>query len=228
MQTALNVGNSDETEAEVYDITSKWISLRIDDMNFAIDTVKAAAEDGDYGKAWYFADDESREIIEKVVKYIDIEKIAVMGHSLGGATAVTVGRRDDISAVIDYDGTMLGEEIGIAGGALKINDEPYITPILCFDNEEHHFSRIEAKEEGYPYSNNIIMDNAAEGYETYFEGSEHMDYTDLPLIAPSLAKKLGAGDIDHEECTDRMNAITLQFFNYYLKGIGDFAVDDKY
>jgi hypothetical protein len=72
------------------------------------------------------------------------------------------------------------------------------------------------------------MDNAAEGYSVYFEGTAHMNFTDLPLFSPFLAKNLGMGDRDPEECIDKINSITLQFFDRYLKGIGDFEIDEKY
>ena len=42
-QTAMNVGNSDVSESEVYDITSKWMELREDDVNFVLDTIIEAS-----------------------------------------------------------------------------------------------------------------------------------------------------------------------------------------
>ena len=55
-----------------------------------------------------------------------------------------------------------------------------------------------------------------------------MNFTDLPLFSPVLARNLGLGDRDPEECIDKINSITLQFFNCYLKGAGDFEVNEKY
>lgn len=81
-----------------------------------------------------------------------------MGHSLGGATAVSVGRRDDISAVIDLDGTMLGEELSVTDeGILKVNEEPYGNPLLSIDNDEHHSRRLESKKKGEIYPNNVSL-----------------------------------------------------------------------
>ena len=225
-QNAMNIGNSDATEAEVYEVTSKWMELRLADMNFVLDTVKKAAGEGGFGSEWFFTG--SREEIQKALKCVDTERIGLMGHSLGGATAVTVGRRGDVSAVIDFDGTMLGEEIGVDGDTILINEEPYTTPLLCFEKEDHHMDCVRAKEIGYVYANNVIMDNATEVFRTYFVGSEHMNFTDLPLFAPFLAKMLGCGTIDPAECIDQMNEITVRFFDCYLKGIGEFSVNEKY
>ena len=223
--TALEAGN--RGEAETYRITSKWMEIREADMNFALDTIIKASKASEYDDAWFYTDDKKEEI-SNILKCVDTERIGLMGHSLGGATAVSVGRREDVSAVIDFDGTMLGENTGIEDGKILVNEDPYDTPLLCFDNESHHADGVIAREEGLTYSNNVILDNAKDGYSTYFEGSAHMNYTDLPLFSPFLAKNLGMGSVDPEYCIDKVNEITLRFYDHYLKGIGDFEVDEKY
>lgn len=228
IQSAMSVGNDPDahyTEEEIYEYTSAWMKIRMDDMNFVLDTVKKAA-DGTYGDSWYFGKDEKD--ILTAVSLIDTTKIGLMGHSLGGATAVSVGRRDDVSAVIDLDGTMLGEEIGVENGMPVINDEPYTTPLLCITNEPHHMEAAEAGKLSYSYANNVILESADEGFETYVKGSEHMDYTDLPLFSPFLANMLGKGSVDSEYCIDTTNALVLEFFNCYLKGEGTFSVQESY
>ena len=55
-----------------------------------------------------------------------------------------------------------------------------------------------------------------------------MDYTDLPLFAPVLAKMLGSGDVDHGLGSDTVNAIEVEFFDCYLKGDGQFSVNESY
>ena len=203
------------------------MELREADMNFVLDTLIASANSGNLGDEWFFAGAEKEHIAE-VLRCTDTEKIGLMGHSLGGATAVTVGRRSDVSAVIDFDGTMLGEEIGVENGKTLVNDEVYDTPLLCFDSESHHEDREKARETGVVYANNVVLDNSTEGYSTYFVGAKHMDFTDLPLFSPFLANMLGSGDVNSEECIDQINEITLNFFNCYLKGNGEFTVNDKY
>ncbi|MCR5060595.1 MAG: hypothetical protein K6A80_06140 [Saccharofermentans sp.] len=230
MQTALNVGNNDDamSEEELYEITSKWMKLREDDVNCVIDTLIEGADNGDISDYW-FSDEQAKSTVVSVLGLVDTSRIGLIGHSLGGATAVSVGRiRDDISAVVDLDGTMLGEQTGVSGNMPVINDEAYTTPLLSIDNEAHHNERIEARQMGYVYSNNVILDNAVEGYSTYLKGAEHMDLTDLPLFSPFFAGMLGSGDIDHEECIDQVNSIVLQFFNCYLKGEGNFTVNEGY
>ncbi|MBQ7614783.1 MAG: dienelactone hydrolase family protein [Butyrivibrio sp.] len=229
IQTAMSVGNDPEaeyTEEEIYEITSEWMQLRMDDMNFVIDTLKEAAE-GNYGDSWYFGKDKKEEL-EEVMSLVDASKIGLMGHSLGGATAVTVGRRTDVSAAVDLDGTMLGEELGVENGMPVINSEPYTTPLLCITNEPHHMEATEAGKLSYSYANNVILNNADEGFETYVAGSEHMNFTDLPMFSPFLSGLLGSGSVDAGYCIDTMNALILDFFNCYLKGEGTFTVQERY
>lgn len=229
ISTALAIGGDSETglsEEERWEITSKWINLRIADVNFVIDTFEKAAA-GEFGDAWAFSAD-SKEEISKITDAIDIEKIGLIGHSLGGATAVTVGRREDVKAVVDLDGTMLGEETGAKGDTVYFNEEAYTTPLLSIDKEDHYKDRIYLDSNGYNYVNNVILNEATDGYSTYFVGSEHMNFTDLPLFSPFLAKMLGTGDIDAGECIDKVNAIVLSFFDCYLKEEGDFTVLESY
>ena len=80
----------------------------------------------------------------------------------------------------------------------------------------------------YPYPNFVIRDNADVYYGTYFEGSLHMDYTDLPLFSPFLAKLLGSGNVDNAYMMDRVNSLAVSFFDCYLKGEGQFSVNESY
>lgn len=222
LNDSMTIGSSDVSEAEVFEITSEWMKLRLADMNFAIDSIK----EGNINN-WYI-DKDQKEEITKVINLIDTAKIGLIGHSMGGAAAVTCGRRDDISAVVDLDGTMLGENIGINGDEILINEEPYHTPLLNLQNQEHHYQAAEAERSGEVFSNNVIIKNADTAYCTYFINSGHMDFTDLPLFSPVLARNLGTGTVDNGEMIDTLNALVLDFLDCYLKGEGSFAVNEYY
>lgn len=225
MNDVMSINAEDVSEETAYEHSSEWFRLRAEDINFAIDSIKLAAGTNALPEYWY--SQQSEEIIT-ALSMINTEKIGVMGHSLGGAASVSVGRtRSDISAVIDLDGTMLSEVTGVVNDRQIVNDEPYTTPLLSFDNEEHHFSSLEAREMDKPYANNIVHDNAVCGYRTYIVGTGHMNFTDLPMFAPPLAKMLGTGSIDPEECMLTVNRITLEFFDSFLKGKGEFSVPEQ-
>lgn len=216
------------TEEEVFEITKEWIDLRLADANFVIDTMEAASETAALSDTWNISSEDAQQVTA-LLPLIDFEHIGFMGHSLGGATAVSLGReREDIDAVIDLDGTMLGEVLYVENGIDVVNTDTYPVPLFSIDNQEHHDERISMKEKGEIYTNNIVHDNAVIGYNTYIKNSGHMNFTDLPMFSPVLAKMLGTGEVNSEECMQTVNQLVREFFDEYLKGVGTFTVQEGY
>ena len=222
LNDSMTVGSSDESEAEVFAVTTEWMELRTDDMNFVIDSLKEGNTD-----SWHIEDGQKDGVL-MAVSLIDTTKIGLIGHSMGGATAVTCGRRDDITAVVDLDGTMIGENTGVDGDTILVNEEPYHAALFEIQNQNHHDEAETALKEGMVYSNNVVIQNADISYRTYFADSGHMDFTDLPLFSPVLAKNLGTGNVDNETMLKTLNGLVLGFFDCYLKGEGTFKVNECY
>ncbi|MCM1506639.1 MAG: hypothetical protein NC177_05830 [Ruminococcus flavefaciens] len=226
VQTAVYMQNSpdfNETEDD-YNTTQEWMSVRTADENFVLDTIKNVKESGSLDTAWYTESDDTRAEILSVLEMTDTEKIGLTGHSIGGAAAVQLGReRDDITAVIDIDGTMLGEQVSFIDGKINYNPEPYPIPVLSLDNASHWKSYLGDGET--EYVNKYLLDNAVDGREIHFDGTEHMDFTDLPLLSPILSKMLGKGEVNSSEFIPEMNNIILDYFNYYLKGEGKLNIE---
>ena len=221
MQTAIDIQNSPDFTETDYNIECEWMSIRTADENFVLDTIKTAKDSDLLDMAWYTESENVKAEVLKVIEMTDMEKIGLTGHSIGGATAVQLGReRDDITAVVDIDGTMLGEHISYNDGKLSYNPEPYPIPILSLDNERHWGSYVDGLDDKTEYVNKYLLDNAVDGREAHFDGTEHMDFTDLLLLSPTLAKMLGKGSVDSSEFIPEMNSIILNYFNYYLKGEG--------
>ncbi|MCM1538063.1 MAG: hypothetical protein NC254_06665 [bacterium] len=230
MQSAIDTQNRPDFTEDDYHVVCEWMSLRTADENFVLDTIKAAKDAGSLDAAWYTESEDVKAEILRVLEMTDTGKIGLTGHSIGGAAAVQLGReRDDITAVVDIDGTMLGEYTSYNGGKISYNQEPYPIPILSLDNESHwkSYTVNEPDEEtGYVQQvNKYVLDNAIDGREAHFDGTEHMDFTDLPLLSPLLAKMLGKGSVDSSEFIPEMNRIILHYFNYYLKGEGELNIE---
>ena len=98
-------------------------------------------------------------------------------------------------------------------------------PLLSVSNEAHHR---DGKVAGDLYVNNIVLENAVDSHYTYFVGSGHMNFTDLPLFSPPLAAMLGVGEVDATECVITMNEIVLEYFDYYLKDEGEIIIQESY
>ena len=166
----------------------------------------------------------------QILAMTDTDKIGLMGHSLGGASSVTLARqRTDIDAVVDLDGTMLGEIVGVENGKNIYNEETYKIPVLDFMKEKDYTEREQYKKEnGMPYVNEFVMAHAENGKTVVFQNAGHMDFTDLPLISPTLANMLCHGDVDSEKFLTMMNQIVLDWFDYTLKGEGMPDIQAKY
>ena len=228
LNNCMNVNAENTSEEEIYKITRPWMEVRVGDMNFALDSLIAGADSNDLSSYW-FENDDSQKAVTEALSHIDTDKIGLMGHSMGGATSVEVGKlRNDIDAVIDIDGTMLGNMTGVENGKYIIDETTYTVPLFELMNAESHDELQELATMDYPYPNIAIKDTSSTYYYTYVEVSLHMDYTDLPLFAPFLAKLLGSGDVDHAFMTDTVNSLEVQFFDCYLKGEGQFSVNESY
>ncbi|MBP3611271.1 MAG: hypothetical protein J6J42_13165 [Lachnospiraceae bacterium] len=246
LQQVMYINENGTAEDEIIALSHEWLELRLGDMDFALDSVKQAktlltgtwketagaagasqAEENRLPDYWFVNGDSATEQeILAVLSMTDIEHIGLMGHSLGGATSVTLGRtRDDIDAVIDLDGTMLGEEFGFTNGEYEFYEEAYPVPLLAVNNEEHHW---EGREVETLYVNRVVLENAVDARYTYFKGSGHMNFTDLPLFSPALASLLGTGEVDARECIITMNEVILDFFQCYLKDRGEVTVKECY
>lgn len=208
---AIAAQNGDYDDKKTYELTHEWLKLRTDDMNFVLDTIleNSHKEDMDY-----------------VYKIIDIEKIGLTGHSLGGATAAELGRkRKDIDAVIVIDGTMIGEGVDFVNGKAVLNSEIYTCPILNIYNEEHYN---EALLNSSNYANMVASKNAVDSHDIVFNNSGHLNFTDLPLFSPFLANMLGTGNTDKVYCIETMNNVILDYFNYYLKDGNELNILNEY
>jgi len=211
LNDALAIENDDYHDEKTYDVTHEWLKLRTDDMNLVLDTILENAK---------------KENVDDVYGRIDINRIGLFGHSLGGATAAELGReRKDIDAVIVIDGTMIGEEVDFVNGKAVLNSDLYPIPILNIYNEQHY---ADASDNAEIYANMVASANAIDAHQVVFKGAGHLNFTDLPLFCPFLAQQLGTGNIDSIYCIETMNGVVLNYFNYYLKNSDRLTVLNEY
>lgn len=215
-----NGGDTPEEERRVYEFSREWMALRTADENFVLDTMLEKAKEG-----------------EAPFSLIDTERIGLFGHSMGGATSAALGRqRSDIDAVIVMEGTMFGEYTDFVDGAYVYNDEPYPVPLLDINSREVYDQAILLPEQaGVTYLNFYIGEHAKDFHEVVINGVSHMNFTDLPLVSPILAKVLctgtfssGESTVSAKTCIETVNAIILEYFDYYLKDEGSLDLQSEY
>ncbi len=223
------------TDEEAFALSQEWMKLRTDDMNFVLDTIKNANESSMLSEA--FCTENEADVLN-VISAINTDKIGLMGHSMGGATSVALGRsRTDVDAVIDLDGSMLSEIKSVNNCEFEYVSEPYTVPLLDFRketdyNEIEQLSNIGIYKDNYEYGfvavNDYIVNNSENGRSVVFKNAGHMDFTDLPMFSPFLGSMLGTGDVDSEEFMYTVNGIVLNWFDYYLKDEGTLNIKATY
>jgi dienelactone hydrolase len=221
-QELYNLNDHKYNDATGLQIQHSWMAVQTTDINFVLDTILASAQDS--GSA-------------AVYHRIDVKKIGLLGHSLGGESSVQAAReriasrKNDIGAVIDLDADPAGEYVGVVDGKPMFNSSPYPVPIL-FVVSDIFIPWFAA----HPDAADVIalkhvIATAPQAYEIDMPGTNHLNFTDLALASPVLTSLLNGSvhstagaDADPLASINQLNAAVLEFFNVFLKGEGSFTI----
>ncbi|MBW6467160.1 MAG: hypothetical protein K0B06_11695 [Brevefilum sp.] len=183
-----------------------WMSTRMGDINLVLDTVIENAKNGENG----------------VYGLVDTEKIGMMGHSLGGSAALGIGRqRGEVKAVIALEAPFLYDIIGVEDGEFVFLDAAYPTPVLNVYSDDSWDDLADWAQ--YARNDALLSDPNATAFNVHISGVGHLALTDLALTSPLAVRLLDRSPMtrDYAEALHIINRISLEFFNYFLKGSGD-------
>ncbi|AZU64738.1 alpha/beta hydrolase family protein [Neobacillus mesonae] len=208
-----NMNKGVYSNEELYGLIQKWMKLRTDDMNFVIDTILNKAKSDN----------------NPIYQHINTDKIGVFGHSMGAAASVWLSReRDDIDAVVNIDAPFFSE----LAYKKEVDDfvassKDFTTPLLNIYSDDV-WGQLESN--SLYAANKLNNETFKDAYTVHFKGAKHLSLTDLPLFSPILANVLQGvkADIDPYYCIETQNELILKFFDYKLKGIGQFAPEETY
>lgn len=182
----------------------KWMNIRTGDINFVLDTV-----------------------IEKVLKesselavygLIDISRICVMGHSLGGSAALGVGRqRDDIKVVISLEAPFLCDIQGVDSSNFIFEQSEYPVPILNVYSDASWEHLREWKQ--YAENARLLDMESNDIQNVYLSGIGHFSLTDLSLSSPFLTFIFDGFKTNNtpKETLKKINEVCLAFLDSHLK-----------
>lgn len=179
----------------------KWMGIRTADIEFVLGTVLAGAVNQQDGPC----------------SLVDAGRIAVMGHSLGGAAALGVGRlRGDVDAVIALEAPFLCDITGVEEDGFQFLNGPYPVPVLNVysDSAWGHLDEWTQYER-----NRDLRDNPGDTAETlHLPGTWHLDLTDLSRTSPFFTRMLNGGTAatDADGTLRTLNKACLAFLDKHL------------
>lgn len=176
----------------------KWLSVRIGDINFTIEDA-LIKKDNDFS---FFPN-------------ISKNKIALAGHSLGGAAAYgTARQRSDIKAVVALESPYLADIIGVNGNKFIWNEKEYNCAMLNIYSDNGY--KLIENDHKY-YINKKYLKNEGNIEYCYIKGANHYTLTDLVRTSPILCQILGGGySLSGSKSLKIINKKTLDFLNRML------------
>lgn len=183
-----------------------WLEVRVDDLDLVIGHVRREAV---------------RALPATPYALVDVDRVGVMGHSLGGAAALAIGRtREDIGAVVALESPVLGDIVGVADGEFVWNDDPYPAAVLHVysDSSWEHL----AEWPQYAANHALLGGTEATVVNVHLGGVGHLGLTDLALTSPLLTRLLDGrrSAVDPREALQAVNAATLDFLDTHLQEPG--------
>ena len=154
--------DEDTTSEELFAIASETVSIRAEDARFVLNELENS--DTENAVFAFFADN------------LDLERVGILGHSLGGATAAeTVALDSRFLAGINQDGGLFGSN----ADAMAI--QPFM--FINADRADAPLEELEIFDLQEQFLNNLIGD----GYDATIADTEHESFSDFPLVVTSLA-----------------------------------------
>lgn len=167
---------------------------------------------------------------------LDLTKIGMLGHSMGGATTTQILRHDDrVKAGINLDGPLCGENyddefnkpymVMVAENSLKRTNATLTDQELLargMQREEEDYLR-QVFKFGLPNLCSNIRATGAEAYYVFMHGAGHNTFTDVPLVKDasfllSFLEYFGlnTGTIAPLRAIKIINELIVDFFNKHL------------
>ncbi len=158
---------------------------------------------------------------------LDLDRVGMYGWSFGGATSIEMSAVDErIKAAIDHDGQLFGvaptqgttRPFMLLHGAVAADPPPFEDPdsaAAFTDALERLMAQVRETDAG------LKAASTGDWYDITIAGTNHGSFSDLVLFLPGSSP-----DIDPARGHQIVNALTLAFFDRYLKGAESPLLDD--
>ncbi|WP_088835175.1 alpha/beta hydrolase family protein [Paenibacillus tyrfis] len=193
----------------------QYIPLWTDDATFVLDQVDKLNRNDPEGR---------------FTGKIDIDRIGMLGHSFGGAVTMQMLKNDSrVKAALSMDGGFYGPPVSDKGFGkpffMMYSDETNSKVMTSYDDVAKQLGGISREEFEAPRKEYIQKSRnalAGGGLSILIPGSKHASYSDLALFSPLL----GLSGADPRRDHRIVNELSVAFFDRYLKGKNDSALQD--
>ena len=173
-------------------IREKQINTRAFDIGFIIDQIRKI---------------ETGIIDSKLSGRLDLDRVALGGHSYGGATAILASHNHEIiKACVVLDGW-------ISPIPDKVISEGINVPFLFMGRPSWHDSDYPGN---YERLADLITHSSNEKYDLRINQTLHLDYTDIPLMSPLVKHVMDVGDLKPSTTLSLINDLVLGFLEVHL------------
>ena len=173
-------------------IREKQINTRAFDVGFIIDQIREI---------------ETGMIDSKLSGRLDLDRVALGGHSYGGATAILASHNHEIvKACVVLDGW-------ISPIPDKVISEGINVPFLFMGRPSWHDSDYPGN---YERLADLITHSSNEKYDLRINQTLHLDYTDIPLMSPLVKHVMDVGDLKPSTTLSLINDLVLGFLEVHL------------
>ncbi len=173
-------------------IREKQINTRAFDLGFIIDQIREI---------------EAGMIDSKLSGRLDLDRVALGGHSYGGATAILASHNHEIvKACVVLDGW-------ISPIPDKVISEGINVPFLFMGRPSWHDSDYPGN---YERLADLITHSSNEKYDLRINQTLHLDYTDIPLMSPLVKHVMDVGDLKPSTTLSLINDLVLGFLEVHL------------
>ena len=148
---------------------------------------------------------------------LDLQKIAVAGHSYGGSTATVAAHKDDrIKACAVLDSWL----------------SPVPEPIISSGMHVPFLFMGRPSWEGSDYPGNylkldrVMAHSSVPKYRLVIKKTLHLDYTDIPLFSPIIGYVMSVGDLSPGVSLPLVNRLVYGFLDKHLTGRNEKIFDE--
>ena len=164
---------------------------------------------GDLGFALDFLEEQNGDANSPFINALDLSRVGVYGHSTGGGAAIQFCGTDARCKAL------LGQDPFMRPVSQQVIDGGLLQPAF-FIFSQRWADDVNSR------NNNLFNPFYAKSAETYgsifIEGTEHYDFSDLPLLTPLAPQLKLKGPINGKRVTLIVNDYLLSFFDIALKG----------